>query len=73
MSKDRRNVSARVVPLSSLEAADALMAGTVSERVAAVMVLTEEAWRLSGRAFPQYTRESMPVVLGTLLDHAPSW
>ncbi len=72
MAKERRNISARVVPLSSSEAADARMGGTVAERVAAVMVLTEEAWRLSGRAFPQYSRDATPVARGTLRDHAPS-
>lgn len=72
MAEDRRNLSARVVSLSSADAADARMGGTVAERVAAVMVLTEEAWRLAGRAFPRYTREETPVTRGTLRDHAPS-
>jgi hypothetical protein len=62
----------RIVRLGSPEAADPRMGGTVDERVAAVMVLTEEAWRLAGRPFPQYTRETMSVVRGTLRDHAPS-
>lgn len=72
MGKERRNLSARIVSLSSPEAADARMGGTLAERVAAVMVLTEEAWRLSGRAFPLYTREATPVARGTLRDHAAS-
>lgn len=73
MGKPRRNITARVVPLDSPEAADARMGGTVEERVAAVMRLSEEAWRLSGRPFPQYTRATIPVAVGTLQDHAPSW
>lgn len=72
MSNERRKVSARVVSLTSSEAADSRMGGTMAERVAAVMVLTEEAWRLSGRKFPKYSRESTPIARGTLRDHAPS-
>lgn len=59
-------MTARVVPLSSREAGDARMGGTIEERVAAVAELTAEAWRLSGRPFPSYTRAMMPVVLTTL-------
>lgn len=66
-------MTVRVVPLGSAEAGDPRMDGTVAERVAAVMVLTEEAWRLSGRPFPSYTRATMPIVRGTLTDHAESW
>ena len=65
-------MTARVVPLTSAEADDARMAGTPEERVAAVTELTAEAWRLAGRAFPHYSRETMPIVLGTLKDHAES-
>ncbi len=61
-----------MVPLHSAEAGDARMGGTADERVAAVMVLTEEAWRLAGRAFPTYTRADIPIARGTLRDHAPS-
>jgi hypothetical protein len=46
------------------------MAGTLAERVAAVAELTLEAWRLSGRTLPSYTRATMPVVVSTLRDHA---
>lgn len=72
MVEPRRDITVRIVPLTSPEAASPRMGGTVEERVAAVMVLTEEAWRLAGRPFPQYTRATIPVVLGTLQDHAPS-
>ena len=72
MAKRRRDITVRLVPLSSPEAASPRMGGTVDERVAAVMVLTEEAWRLAGRPFPQYTRQTIPVVRGTLQEHAPS-
>lgn len=72
ITMDRSRMTARVVPLSSPEAADPRMGGTVEERVAAVAKLTEEAWRLSGRPFPQYTRATMPVVWATLADHPDS-
>ena len=65
-------MTARVVPLTSAEAGDARMAGTTEELVAAVAELTAEAWRLAGRALPQYSRATMPIVLGTLKDHAES-
>ena len=65
-------MTARVVPLSSPEAGDRRMGGTVEERVAAVAALTAEAWRLAGRSLPAYTRTTMPVVVATLKDHAGS-
>jgi hypothetical protein len=48
------------------------MGGTVEERVNAVAVLTEMAWKLAGRPFPQSTRATMPVMRATLRDHAGS-
>lgn len=62
-------MTARVVPLTSAEAGDPRMGGTIDERVAAVAELTAEAWRLSGRPLPTYTRATMPVVVTTLKDH----
>lgn len=69
---DRRSMTARVVPLRSAEAGDARTGGTLEERLAAVDALTAEAWRLSGRPFPSYTRATMPVAVGTLSGHAES-
>ena len=68
----RSRMTARVVPLASPEAGDARMGGTVEERLAAVAELTAEAWRLSGRPLPSYTRATIPVVVATLRDHAGS-
>ena len=62
----------RIVQQGSEEAGDARMGGTVEERVAAVTALTLEAWRLSGRPFPVYTRATMPVTVTTLADQAGS-
>jgi len=61
-------MTARVVRLSSPEAADSRMGGTVEQRGAAVAELTAEAWRLSGRPFPSYERDTMPVVVSTLRE-----
>jgi hypothetical protein len=63
-------MTARVVPLGSDEAGDMRMDGTPDARVAAVAQLTLEAWRLAGRAFPRYTRATIPVVVSSLQDHA---
>lgn len=63
-------MTARVVPLTSPEAGDQRMGGTIEERVSAVTELTLEAWRLSGRRLPTYTRATMPIVVTTLKDHA---
>jgi hypothetical protein len=65
-------MTARVVPLSSPEAGDPRMGGTIEERLAAVTALTLEAWRLAGRPLPIYTRATMPIVVATLKDHAGS-
>ncbi len=62
-------MSVRVVPLRSSEASDPRMGGTIAERVAAVALLSAEAWRLAGRSLPSYTRETIPVMLTTLEDH----
>jgi hypothetical protein len=69
---DRSHMTARVVPLSSPEANDSRMGGTVEQRLAAVAQLTAEAWRLSGRPLPTYTRATMPIVIATLRDHPGS-
>lgn len=72
MSRRRPDLTARVVPLASSEAGDPRMGGTVEQRVEAVAVLTEMAWKLAGRSFPQYTRATMPVVRATLQEHPGS-
>jgi len=65
-------MTARVVPLSSPEAGDPRMGGTVEDRLAAVTALTLEAWRLAGRPLPAYTRATIPVVVASLKDHVGS-
>jgi hypothetical protein len=67
---DGRSMKSRVVRLGSPEAGDQRMGGTLEDRVAALAELTLEAWRLSGRPFPTYTRATMPILLATLSNHA---
>ena len=69
---DTSRITVRVVPLHSAEVGDARMGGTPDERVAAVAVLTAEAWRLAGRPLPSYSRDAMPVVRSTLATHVGS-
>lgn len=61
-------MSARIVPLRSAEASEARVAGTVDERLALVARLSREAWALTGRAVPSYTRATMPVRITTLRE-----
>lgn len=59
---------ARVVPLSSREAGDARVVGTPAERVALVAELSRQAWALTGRPLPSYTRATMPVRVTSLRE-----
>lgn len=65
MSKDRSQMTVRVVPLGSREANEARMDGTVAERLAVVAELTELGWALAKLPLPTYTRATMPVVVTT--------
>jgi hypothetical protein len=69
---DRSRLTVRIVPLASAEAGDPRMGGTVDERLEAVAALTAEAWRLAGRPWPAYTRETMPIAIGSIEHHADS-
>ena len=66
MPKDRSKMTARVVPLESKEAAEARVGGTVAERIALVAELSRQAWMLTGKPFPSYTRGTMPIVIRPL-------
>jgi hypothetical protein len=68
MSGDRRQMTARVVPLRSDEAGDGRVGGTVDARVALVAELSRRAWALGGKPIPVYTRQTMPVKLSRLQD-----
>lgn len=66
MTTDRVDMTARVVPLRSREASDPPCPPTSSERIALVTRLSREMWALTGRPFPAYSRDTMPVVLTRL-------
>ena len=56
---DRRSI--RVFRLGEEPRDDLLDSTTAEERIAILRALTERAWRLSGRAFPSYSRHDIPV------------
>jgi plasmid stability protein len=56
----RRHMSAAVVTLNSQDAAEARVGGTPADRVALADELSREAWALTGRPLPAYTRMTMP-------------
>ena len=62
MKQDRREMTARIVPLRSREAGEARVGGTAAERLALVRALSEQLWARSHRPLPAYTRATMPVV-----------
>jgi hypothetical protein len=59
---------ARVVPLDSREAGTPPCPDAIPERLALAARLSQEAWALSGRPIPQYTRRTMPMALRRLSD-----
>jgi hypothetical protein len=65
MSTDRRNMTVRLVSLHSPEAGDSRVAGTASERVALVAVLSADRWALTHAPLPGYERAAMPVTVVT--------
>ncbi|HET7602414.1 MAG TPA: hypothetical protein VFK36_05310 [Gemmatimonadales bacterium] len=61
-----RKITVRVVPLGSPEAGDSHLGSTASERLGMLAELSRLAWAASGRPFPQYQRETMPIRRSTL-------
>lgn len=70
MPTARGDMTVRVVPLNSREAADACVGGTAAERIALVARLSEQQWTLTRRPFPSYTRATMPVVVVPLRERS---
>jgi hypothetical protein len=68
MPRDRSQMTARVVPLDSDEAADARVGGSFAERLAILADLSRRMWALTGRPEPLYTRATMPVRLTSLAE-----
>ncbi len=65
MSTARRNMTVRVVSLHSPEAGDSRVAGTPSERVALVALLSADLWAHTLAPVPVYERATMPVTVVT--------
>jgi hypothetical protein len=61
-------VPVRIVPLSSLEAEESYVEGTIDERLALVARLSRRAWAATGRPIPSYTRATIPVIIRRLAD-----
>lgn len=66
--RPRKNLTARVVPLGSPEAGAPPCPPDPAGRIELLTRLSRESWELSGRPWPSYTRETMPVVIRTLRD-----
>lgn len=58
-------MTVRMVPLRSREASECRVAGTPSERVALVGVLSAELWAHTQQPLPGYERTAMPVSVVT--------
>jgi hypothetical protein len=66
MTSDRRDMTARIVPLRSREASEPPCPPGLSGRIALVTRLSREMWALTGRPLPSYSRATMPVILRRL-------
>ena len=64
----RRDMTYRIVPLTSDEARDARLGTTVAQRLLMLAELSDLAWASTGRPFPRYDRRHMPVRLTTLRE-----
>lgn len=58
---DLDRTSVRVFALGDEPRDDLSDSTTAQERLEILRALTERAWRLSGRAFPTYSRRNIPV------------
>lgn len=72
MANPRREMTARVVPLTSREAGESRVGGTPAERLALLTELSSSAWALTGRPLPTYTRATMPISIRPLRSPAPT-
>ena len=66
MPSRRKKMTARVVLLHSDDVGEARVGGTAAERLALVAELSRHSWVLTGRPFPAYARETMPVLVSRL-------
>lgn len=68
MSEPREPMTFRRVPLESIAGADSRLGATIAERLAMLRALSDAAWAATGRPFPSYERERMPIRLLKLSD-----
>lgn len=68
MTRDRRDMSSRVVPLESREAGLPPCPPGIEARLVLVTRLSREAWELSRRPIPAYTRATIPVAIRSLRE-----
>lgn len=68
----RRDMTYRIVPLTSDEARDARLGTTVAQRLLMLAELSDLAWTSTGLPFPRYDRRHMPVRLTTLREQGRS-
>lgn len=61
-------MTVRVVPLRSHEAADGLVGGTATKRLALLRELSQRMWTLTRQPVPSYSRSTMPVRITTLSE-----
>ena len=62
----RREMTYRVVPLGSAEAASVPRGRTAGECLDMLDELSRLAWNATGRSLPSYSRAEMPIRLSTL-------
>jgi hypothetical protein len=66
MAANRRDMTARVVPLQSRDAGEPPCPPDIADRLALLAALSREAWELAGHPLPAYTRATMPVAIRPL-------
>lgn len=66
MVQKRDDMTGRVVPLGSREAAEPPCPPDIAGRLSLQSRLSREAWELTGRALPSYTRATMPIAIRRL-------
>ena len=67
-SMRRSDMTYRVVPLGSPEAAAAPVGATVAERLSMLDELSRTTWLATGIPLPCYSRQEMPMKLSTLRE-----
>lgn len=71
MTTPRHEMTVRVVSLTSREAGDARVGGTIAERLALVSTLSAQLWSRTKRPLPSYTRATLPVEISSLQCQSP--